>query len=378
MGANAYANGRSIACKAADGKSICSFPDVCLSPPSPPAGPVPIPYPNTGMASDTTGGSKSVKVAGKEAVLKDSSCFKRSMGDEAATKTLGMGVITHQIQGKVFFNSWSMDVKIEGKNAARMMDLTTHNHASQTGQTPPWPYVDAATATLAMKQECKDEVEQEQKKCADAPKAKKGKGLDCSKNPGCAEAKACILQPKSADKSFCCSPNTTGHHLVEVHCMTATGGRAEGKTLEGFEKYDPEKAPCTCASPSRSHGTHGIMHSIQGKLEAAYHAMGNVLKSWAGAGPLAKRGGTERLAAESRWNYGQARDAGLVAHKQAFPQCSSACVKAQLDGYHNRCGINDETPLRTDPVPRTGGPLSAEQEQALSAEVDRISGRDSV
>ncbi len=39
-----------------DGQSICAFPDVCFTPPKTPATPpgVPIPYPNTGMASDST------------------------------------------------------------------------------------------------------------------------------------------------------------------------------------------------------------------------------------------------------------------------------------------------------------------------------------
>ena len=71
MGMDVFANGRAIACKAADGKSVACFPDVCLSPPPPIAGPVPIPYPNTAFASDTTAGSKTVKLHGKEAMLKE-------------------------------------------------------------------------------------------------------------------------------------------------------------------------------------------------------------------------------------------------------------------------------------------------------------------
>jgi hypothetical protein len=142
MGTNVYANKRGISCKAGVGMSICAFPDVCLSPPSPPAGPVPIPYPNTALASDTTSGSKKVKISKKEVTLKNKSYFKKSTGDEAATKSFGMGVVTHQIQGKVYFNSWSMDVKIEGKNVDRHLDLTTNNHMSPPGNTPPWPFID--------------------------------------------------------------------------------------------------------------------------------------------------------------------------------------------------------------------------------------------
>ncbi len=141
MSNEVYANGREISCKAGAGKSICAFPDVCMTPPENPATPpgVPIPYPNTGMASDTDGGSKKVKISGKEVMLKDKSSFKKSTGDEAGSAAK-KGVITSVNRGKVFFNAWSMDVKVEGENVVRHLDLTTHNHASQTGQTPPWPY----------------------------------------------------------------------------------------------------------------------------------------------------------------------------------------------------------------------------------------------
>ena len=157
MANDVFANGREISCKAADGKSIAAFPDVCLSPPTPPAGPVPLPYPNTAYASDTAGGSKRVRISGKEVMLRDSSYFKKSTGDEAATKTLPRGFVTHALQGKAYFNSWSMDVKIEGQNAVRHLDLTTHNHMSKPGQTPPWPYADAAAVpeAPATEEQCK-------------------------------------------------------------------------------------------------------------------------------------------------------------------------------------------------------------------------------
>ena len=61
-------------------------------------------------------------ISGKEIMLKDASVFKKSTGNEAATKSLGMGVVTHTIQGEASFVSWSMDVKIEGQNADRHLD----------------------------------------------------------------------------------------------------------------------------------------------------------------------------------------------------------------------------------------------------------------
>src|SRR5712692_7664773 len=113
MGCEVYANGDEIACKAGDGKVIAAFPDVCLSPPSPPAGPVPVPYPNTSFSKDMRNGSKTVKINKKEVMLKDLSFYQTSpLGDEAATRSFGGSVVTHTITGKTYFIAWSMDVKI--------------------------------------------------------------------------------------------------------------------------------------------------------------------------------------------------------------------------------------------------------------------------
>ena len=130
MGGNVFANGMEISGKAGGGSVIAAFPDVCLSPPSPPAGPLPIPYPVSSQDSDTTDGSKSVRAGGKEVMLKDKSYFKKCTGDEAATQSQGKGVMNATLSGKVYFIAWSMDVEIEGENAVRHLDLTTSNHAS--------------------------------------------------------------------------------------------------------------------------------------------------------------------------------------------------------------------------------------------------------
>lgn len=137
MGCEVYANGNAISCKAGDNKVIAAFPDVCLSPPSPPAGPIPLPYPNTSFSKDMKNGSKTVKIKGKEVMLKDQSYYNTSpLGDEAATKGLGAGVITHVITGKTYFVAWSMDVKFEDQNVDRHIDLTTSNHASPMANEP--------------------------------------------------------------------------------------------------------------------------------------------------------------------------------------------------------------------------------------------------
>ena len=153
MSMNVFANGNGISAKKDDNKSIAAPPDVCLSPPSPPAGPVPIPYPNTAQASDTSNGSKTVQIGGAEVGMKNLSNYKKSTGDEAATKTLGMGVVSHNITGPMRHAAWSMDVKIEGANAIRHMDMTTHNH------------INADNVTLTINQELEMRAQFEELDC---------------------------------------------------------------------------------------------------------------------------------------------------------------------------------------------------------------------
>lgn len=146
MSTGVYANGNEIACKAGDGKVIAAFPDVCMSPPSPPAGPIPVPYPNTSFSKDMQEGSKTVKIKDKEVMLKDQSFYKTSpLGNEAATNSFGAGVVSHVTAGKTYFTCWSMDVKFEGQNVDRHIDLTTSNHASQPGNSAPGP----STSTMS-------------------------------------------------------------------------------------------------------------------------------------------------------------------------------------------------------------------------------------
>lgn len=157
MSNNVYANGNAIACKSGDDKVIAAFPDVCLSPPSPPAGPIPVPYPDTSFSKDMQNGSNTVKINGGEVMLKDKSFYRTSpLGDEAATNGLGANVVSHVITGKTYFRAWSMDVKFEGENVDRHLDITTSNHASEgPGEPTPLPaQEDFAPSSDADKPKC--------------------------------------------------------------------------------------------------------------------------------------------------------------------------------------------------------------------------------
>lgn len=119
----------SVVHKSSNGVTI-AFPDVCKTPS--PAGPVPIPYPNVAMSSDTADGTKKVKCDGQSTCVKDSN-FSMSTGDEAGSA--GGGVVSNKIKGKAEFVNFSFDVKFEGKNVTRAFDLMLHNNKN----TPPFP-----------------------------------------------------------------------------------------------------------------------------------------------------------------------------------------------------------------------------------------------
>ncbi len=123
-------NSLSVVHASSGGVSI-AFPDVCKTPT--PAGPVPIPYPNVAMASDSAQTSKQVKCDGNPICLQDSN-FSVSTGDEAGSAT---GVVSGKIKGKAEFVLYSFDVKVEGKGVARALDIMLHNEKN----TPPFPVI---------------------------------------------------------------------------------------------------------------------------------------------------------------------------------------------------------------------------------------------
>lgn len=135
MGDNVFINGRAAVHKGSAGKAI-AFPDVCLCPPGPPAGPVPVPLTNTVQAKDLDGGAVTVTIEGNPLCHRDS-FVALSTGNEIARST-GGGIVSHTVQGKAHFQSASGDVLVEGKYAVRHGDMLTQNHMMPSpGNTPP-------------------------------------------------------------------------------------------------------------------------------------------------------------------------------------------------------------------------------------------------
>ncbi|ARS48915.1 hypothetical protein PSMEN_11110 [Ectopseudomonas mendocina] len=384
MANEVYANNMEVSCKSADGKSIACFPDVCFTPPQTPATPpgVPIPYPNTGMAKDTTNGTRTVKITGKEVMLKNKSYFKTSYGDEAGCAPK-KGVITSKIKGKVYFTSWSMDVKFEGENVVRNLDMTTHNHASMPGNTPTWPYLDAV-AVANGEGPCKDDIKKEKDACQSyAPHTPNGPSpCPSDGKPGskaeadayadkiaadkCLTARRCQLSPyQPTGKQPGCCPGQTGHHVVEAGSFYDKGRGGETSTpVLGTSAYDQAKAPCICVEGcNQYHGTHGLMHTYQSTA---------ALNNGTNMGSLKLDDGT--VISKVSLPYRDARKFGVEAVGKSFPEsgCDPKCLEAQLDAYHKKCGVNEDTECRSIATGYKGDQAAQAADQAVLARSQKL------
>jgi hypothetical protein len=140
-----FANSKRVSGKKTPNKSAPAMMSVCLSPPSPPAGPIPVPYPVADTASHTADGTGSVQIEKKEVGKKNSSTYSKCSGNQPATRSFGMDIVSHVIEGSTRFQAYSFDVLFEKGGADRFMDLTTSNH-SNTGTATTMSAADAATA----------------------------------------------------------------------------------------------------------------------------------------------------------------------------------------------------------------------------------------
>ena len=378
MANQVYANNMEISCKAASGKSICAFPDVCFTPPMNPATPpgVPIPYPNTGMASDATDGSSTVQISGQEVMLKNKSYFKRSSGDEAGCATK-KGILSSTNMGKVYFTMWSMDVKVEGENVVRNLDMTTHNHASFPSNTSPWPYLDEA-ALADPEHPCHKHVQEERAACESLEASKSDGSLNiaatkrnlCESNPqaeACRRARKCRMAPFSPN--LCCdssSPHySQPHHLIEDHWIKNNPdfpwyksfrdlSSPETEALKAEQAANPsiktdEDAPCVCATGDKWRLEHGEFHVVQGNYEQSFMPGGS--------------------RANVPWDFEAARNGGLMSHQMVLvdsagqPLCDQDCIAAQLDNF-----FGDDRDWRLNPparIPPNTSPARGVTEQEL-------------
>jgi uncharacterized Zn-binding protein involved in type VI secretion len=127
MGSTVFAENMGFFHRGSGGKGVAPG-DVCLTPPPPPGGPIPVPYINMLQASDLTKGSITVTIDGEPTALEAQSEVSTSTGDEAGNQ--GGGVVTHRTKGKGSFKNWCQSVKVEGKGVACHGHMMGQNTAS--------------------------------------------------------------------------------------------------------------------------------------------------------------------------------------------------------------------------------------------------------
>ena len=276
-----------------------------------------------------------------------------------------------------------MDVKVEGLNVVRHLDMTTHNHASFPPNGVPWPYMSEDDWSDPANPCIGDHVK-EMLACADyKPHNPAGKDAceaaslmdkpsgsydvelampsgtaedstaamearyDAEANP-CIVARRCSLEQYDSKNTNCC-PGQTPHHIVEASSFYKKGfgngrGGSEkgvasvpipGMTTTGDDRYRESKAPCVCAEgKSQNVGSHGLMHTHQSVNNKKFPA-----------GTILYQGDSTPTPVAHKATYAQARQSGIDAFGEVFSSsnCSPACLKKQLDNYHNKANINDNT-----------------------------------
>ena len=110
----------------AGGSNFC-FPDVCNTPT--PAGPVPIPYPNTSLPPTAVPACYTI-IMGAGPALNLGSIPPMSNGDNAG---VAMGVASGMVMGPTKHMMGSKVLLLKGMPATRLLDPTGHNGMSPNG-----------------------------------------------------------------------------------------------------------------------------------------------------------------------------------------------------------------------------------------------------
>ncbi|BEP63769.1 hypothetical protein GmRootV213_43230 [Variovorax sp. V213] len=121
------------------GISTATIPDVCKTPS--PGGPVPVPYPNIANSITLSSGTSTVK-GDKAMAANKGSKFAISNGDNAG---VAGGVKSSTFMKEATWILYSFDVKMDGKNTARLTDKMFHNseNAANLGGVAQQPLITA-------------------------------------------------------------------------------------------------------------------------------------------------------------------------------------------------------------------------------------------
>jgi len=230
-----------------------------------------------------------------------------------------------------------MDVKFEGENVPRHLDLTGHNEASAPPNAPPWPYLDKMA--FGGSGPCKDVAKGVATKCGKHVKKSRPASIKamCA-DEDCRKARTCVVSPY--DPNNCCPDKKTGkkatpHHIVPKSQFKRMGEEGSPIKLVSGGKYRASKGPCICLEgESHSEGDHGDVHAETNTKtrEAVGVASGTQIPD------------------SKRWTVGSAEATGAGAVEEVTG-CHAACTEAQVRSGHRAMGINKSDKIR----PTTAG-----------------------
>ncbi len=240
MSNTVFAEGMGLFHRGSGGKGIAPL-DVCLSPPPPPTGPVPVPYVNLLQASDLTKGSVTVSIQRHPTALENASEVSTSTGDEPGNQ--GGGVVTHKTKGKGSFKNWSRTVKVEGKGVACHGHMMGQNTASD----PP-NCIDAAAVVnfklelgdVSDKGPCPPYDRDRDSPAITSEQDEAVKGKTCWE---CARQKAAGEEPVTVDPN---NPAAFGNWLRnEAEFLSRSGGKYATRAREAMT---PDHQPPLCVA----------------------------------------------------------------------------------------------------------------------------------
>ena len=307
-----FANGLEVACKAQANKVIAAFPDTCFTPPQTPATPpgVPIPYPSFGMDSDTDNGTSTVKIGGETITQKNKSYYSKTTGTEAGCAPK-KNIITSVNTGKEYAHAWSNDVKADGEPVSRFSDISSNDHASPVGGTPPFPKVGTPAGMVS-------------------------------------DTLKCLIGSYDDIVAKCNKQGGEAHHIVPDKCYR-TGTRAQAEA--GVVKNRVEGAPslgggvCVCLKPKNHDKVHEAEREGMDAVgkEGAFDKKGKLLT---GAKLKAKK---EVLKDAGEWGTGSSEDVHEAAKGSLDDSgLPSDCIKKAKKAVDDQAAqLDDGQTLRT-------------------------------
>ncbi|WP_127958452.1 PAAR-like domain-containing protein [Serratia microhaemolytica] len=395
MSTQVYINDHEACSKSSRGASNGAFPDPCWSPPSPPAGPVVIPYPNSSKAADMAKGTSTVFIKRGMVAKEDRSYFATSTGNEGATQAFNKGVATGKITGKTYFVKWSQNVKFEGRCVPRDIDLTTHNHGSKPGNSATFPYLSKRAVNKyckeekkAIEQNCKTEDEHWTKThCTDelsitfnsfdkakdfmknslskferkfdkliksTPKNKNqediinkkvrnrvlAKQVKRAASNKCIKSRKCLLVPYSTKTKITPKQESKAEPSTNKGCCPGQTGHhlIPGAMMRpACKNYHHGRAPTVCAEgTTQDSGTHGKLHrAFDQQLFKLF----------------VKKGGNRMI------SMGETIGAAVRSFQEALPysNCNMKCIQKQLENYYIlNC---KESNLEINPITKPGNEM---------------------